>query len=46
MKYLVYKATTSGRRFKNWELSSEHESLEAAEQAARDLCPKGEAPHE
>ena len=42
MKYLVYRALTSGRRFKNWDLSSEHQDLAAAEVAARALCPKGE----
>lgn len=41
--YYVYKASRDGRRFKNWEYHSEFEDLSAAERAARDLCPKGEA---
>lgn len=42
MTYYVYKALTSGRRFKNWDFASEHENLDAAELAARGHCPKGE----
>lgn len=40
--YYVYKALKDGRRFKNWEFHSRHENLQHAEEAARDLCPKGE----
>lgn len=42
MKFCVYRVVKSGRRFKNWEFQSEHESIEAAEAAARALCPTGE----
>jgi hypothetical protein len=42
MSYTVYKALKSGRRFKNWEFHSSHETIDDAEKAARDLCPTGE----
>ena len=33
MVYTVYKALKSGRRFKNWEFHSSHETIDDAEKA-------------